>query len=257
MKIKIGSKKIKRKFIYGNFSVNKKSETVVIFLSGLSGNDAIPLVKSASLEFFEHGFSTMNFNFCNDDIAKNHRTNSPEIGDMSLITYVADLKNVIDTFCRKYSKIVLVGHSFGAIVSILFLSNCKKYTKKIKLVLWDPSILPWRKELLEKIFVFNPAKNLYFEKNTKNPLIINKTFYRELMKTKDTTKVLGSLKNEVCIIGAGSASQNENKRYFAEVKNKRLSTLSIIKGAGHLFGGKRVQKIMFSKTLNFLGAESA
>lgn len=143
MEIKIKSKKLPGKFIYGDLLENKKTTTLVVLLSGLSGNDARSLTQNASAMFFKNGFSTFRFNFCNDDKVENRKMNALEIEQMSFAVYVAELKNIIDAIGKKYSTIVLVGHSFGAPVSVVFLSKHPKYVTKIKIVLWDPSLLPW------------------------------------------------------------------------------------------------------------------
>ena len=210
MKIKIKSKTIKNKFIYGDLLENKKTTTLAVFLSGFSGSKELPLFKSASLEFFKNGFSTLKFNFCNDDADKHPKTNALKIENMSFSVYTAELKNIIDSFGNKYSKIVLVGHSFRAVVSILFLSKYKKYAKKTELVLWDPTLLPWKKEWMREDFVYNQNKKLYQGKIGKET--INKRFYRECIITKDTAETLRLLNQKVCVIAAKGSADSDSKK---------------------------------------------
>lgn len=255
MEVKIKSKKLRGRFIYGDLLENKKTTTLAVLLSGLSGNDARPLTKNASTMLFRNGFSTLRVNFCNEDKPKNRKINALEIEQMSLAVYVAELKNIINSVGKKYSTIVLVGHSFGAPVLIAFLAKYPKYVSKIKLVLWDPSLLPWGKEMMDEVFAFDSIKKLYYQKGTRNSLIINKTFYKELAGTKNTAEILRGLNSRTCIITAEKGAKEDADKYFSKIRDKKSSTFSVIKGASHLFNGKRIQKELFEKTLGFLSTE--
>jgi len=76
MKIKILSKKLKGKFIYGDSVENKKADTIIVLMSGFSGSKDLPLFKTVSSEFFKKGFSTLRFNFCNDIDDKYKKTDA-------------------------------------------------------------------------------------------------------------------------------------------------------------------------------------
>lgn len=250
MKIKIKSKKLKRKFIYGDFFENKNATTLVVFLSGFSGGMGFSLFKNASVDFFKSGFSTMELNFCNDINDKHQKIDSPKLEDMNFSIYSAELKNVIDSLCKKYSKIVLIGHSFGAVISILFLSKYKKYAKNTELILWDPSLLPWKKEWMEQDFMFDAKKRLYVGKNGRE--VMNKLFYKECINIKNTANILQSLKKKVCIITAKNGAHKDAEKYFSKIRRIRNSKLIIIKNTGHLFTEKHAQKKLFKKTIDFL-----
>ena len=168
---------------------------------------------------------------------------------MSMSIYVAELKNVIDRFGQKYSQIALVGHSLGAIISILFLSKYKKYGKNIDLILWDQSLLPWKKKDADKIFTFNPQRKLYRAKHAE--FAINKTLYRELASVK-SIDVFRSLDKRACIIAAENSGGKDAKKYFSASKNKANSRLYIIKNTSHLFNGRQAQKELFAKTINYI-----
>ncbi|MBI5817155.1 MAG: hypothetical protein HZB09_01890 [Candidatus Yonathbacteria bacterium] len=250
MKIKIKSKKLKGKFIYGNSTENKKTATLVVFMSGLSGGMGFPLFKNASVKFLKNGFSAVEFNFCNDSSNKRQKINAPTLEQMSFSVYTAELKNILDSYGKKYSKIVLIGHSFGAIISILFLSKYKKYVKNTELVLWDPSLLPWKKEWMEQDFVFDAKKRLYIGKNGKE--VMNKLFYKECINIKNTANILQSLNKKVCIATAENGAHKDAKKYFLKIHNKKSSRFIIIKKTGHLFTEKIAQKELFKETIDFL-----
>lgn len=250
MKFKIKSKKFKDKFIHGDFLENKSATELVIFLGGFSGGARSPLFKNTSVIFAKNGFSVVGFNFCNDCDSKHCKVNNLRPEDMSFSVYLEELKNIVDSFGKKYSKIVFVGHSFGAIILILFLSKYKKYTKNTELVLWDPSLLPWKREWMEMDFVFDIKKKLYFGKNGKE--VMNKEFYKECISIKNTADTLQALKKKVCIVAAKNGAHKEARKYFLKIHRKKYSMFFVIKGAGHMFAEKHAQKELLNKTISFL-----
>ena len=145
---------------------------------------------------------------------------------------------------------VIVGHSFGAVVSILFLDKYKKYRKTTELVLWDPTLLPWKKKAMEMGFLFNPKRGLYYGRNTKE--IMNETFYKECTSIKNTAITLRALNKSVCIIAAEHGGGQDARKYFLKIKNRRNSKLFIIKNTGHCFESKKAQKELFDRTIKFL-----
>lgn len=251
MELKIKSKKFKAKYLYGDLVEHKKATSLVVFLSGFSGSRELPLFEHVSVEFVKNGFSTLRLNFCGDEDDKRKYPNVLELSEMSFSVYITELKNVLDLVGKKYSGIVLVGHSFGAPISIIFLDKYRKYASKTQLVIWDPTLLPWKKEWMEEDYVFDKDKRLYVSKHN-NIEAINKVFYKECICIKSTTEVLRSLKREVCIIAAEKGAHKDAKKYFLKLRNKKSSILWVIKNANHLFDGKRVQKELFEKTLEFL-----
>lgn len=256
MKIKIKSKKIEGKFLHCDFLENKNAEKIVVLLSGLSGSKNLPLFGTASSAFFKNGFSTLRINFCNDPDNKHQIIDTPDIRDANFAFYSAELKNILEFFKKKYTNIVIIGHSFGAPVAVMFLSTYKSYATRVQLILWDPSLLPFDKKAMDSAFVFDLAQKLYREKEAKLPYIFNKKFYKELSEDIHTGEVLRNLNKEVCIIGAMKGAGQDAKKYFSKLKNKKISKLILISSANHMFDGRRVQKELLKKTFEFLGTES-
>jgi dienelactone hydrolase len=254
MELKIRSKKLKGKYIYADIVEHKDATTLVVFLSGFSGSKELPLFKNASDEFAKNGFSTLRINFCGDEDDKHQNADAPEILEMSFSVYITELKNVLDLVGKKYFTIVLVGHSFGAPISVMFLNKYKKYALKTTLIIWDPTLLPWKKEWMEEDYSLDSLKKLYIEKDSKNPETINETFYQEFINMKNTAKIFGALNQKTCIIGAEKGIIKNTEEYFSKLTKcaRKSSKLLFIKGANHLFDGKRVQKELFEKTLGFL-----
>lgn len=246
MKIKIKSKIKKGKYIHGILLKNRKSKTLVIFMSGFSGGRDSKLFKNASNVFLKKDFDTLQFNF----FQEKGRGNALRPEELSFSFYVSELKNIIDYFKKEYLEIILVGHSFGTIISILFLTEYNKYTKNIKLVFWEPTLLPWKEQYMKEDFIFNTKTKIYYGKNTSE--IMNKTFYQECVNTKSTDIMFGLLGKDALIIAAKNSAGADAKKYFLKIKDKNKSRLFILNNTNHFFDGKKSQKELFSETINYL-----
>ncbi len=220
----------------------------MIFLSGFSGSSQLPLFAQASREFSKNNFGTLRLNFCSDPDDSATQRNTLKLEDMTFSLYITELKNIINQLPRKYSKIVFIGHSFGAIISILFLNKYKGFLKNSQLILWEPSLLPWKIEWMEQDFLYNSKKALYIDKN--NGDRINKTFYKELV-TIDSVIIFQLLGQKTYIIAAKGSADKDAKKYIS--KNTQGSKAFIIKNTDHCFKGKDAKKELFLKTTKFLG----
>ncbi len=253
MKVKIKSKKIKNRFIYGELLENKKSNFLAIFLSGFSGSKELPLFKQSSRFFFKKGYSVLRFNFCNDSDDKKQMTSAIKLEEMNFSIYTEELKNILDTLGKNYSHFLMVGHSFGAAIFVTFLSKYKKYRKNSELVLWDPSLLPWKRKWMEEDFSFDKNKNLYRSKRSKE--FMNKTFYNECINIKNTVGIFRALNKESLIVAATKIGKKNAGKYLQKQHNKKGSKMIIIDGASHSFGEKRHQIKLFNETFEFLTRE--
>ena len=247
MEIKIESKKIPDRFLYGKFFTKKSNSILTIFLSGLSGGRDLPLFVNATEIFMKSGFDVLRLNFCNEDI---QQRNALDIKDLDLSFYSIELRNVIEKLPKKYPHVVFVGHSFGAIISILFLLNNKKYLKNAELVLWDQSRLPWSKKAMNKVFAIDGEKTF---KNQGDKIAINEKFYKELCDV-DSVGMFRSLHKNACIITAEGGTDTDAKKYYRATPDKAKSKWHILKKTNHLFSGKKAQKELFEKTLKFIKA---
>jgi len=205
----------------------------------------LPLFINATEIFRKSGFDTLRINLCNEDIQKR---NALDIKDLDLSFYSSELKNVIEKLPKKYLEFIFVGHSFGAIMSILFLFNNKKYLKNTKLVLWDQSRLPWSKKAMDKIFAIDSEKTL---KNQGNKIAINGKFYKELGSV-DSVGIFHSLHKNACIVTAEGSTDTDAKKYYRATPDKAKSKYYVLKKTNHLFSGKKAQKELFEKTLKFI-----
>ncbi len=237
MKIKIELKNKKSKYIYGDMLKNKKAKTLVLFMSGFSGGRNSKLFVNASNVFLKNGFDTLRFNFFQEKGTNN--TLRPE--EISFSVYASELANIINHFEKRYSRIILVGHSFGTIISILFLNKYRKYIKKIGLVFWEPTLLPWKEKFMKEDFIFDIKKKIYYGKNTKE--IMNEIFYQECITT-NISKIFHSLNKNTCVFAAKNSADKDATKFSSKP--------IIIKNTNHFFDGKNAQKELFDKTIKFL-----
>lgn len=246
IKMDIKIKTNKNKYIYGNIAKGKNSKTLVVFMSGFSGSADFNLFKKASESFLRKGFDSLRFDF----FSKHTKAFKPQ--DMSFDLYVSELRNIVDHLKKDYSKTVLIGHSFGTIISILFLNKYRKYSKNTGLIFWEPTLLPWKEKYMKEDFVFDKDKKLYMSKNSDE--IMNEKFYQECIKTKGTDTIFGALNTSTLIIAARDSADKDAKKYFSKIKDKQNSKLYILDNTNHFFDGIETQKELFKKTISYLGA---
>jgi len=246
MKLKIKSAFFRDKYIYTDLLENSNSKALIIFMSGFSGSMNLPLFKKAESYFYEAGYSTLRINFCHESEDGKKLPDSLDQEQMSLSVYASELKGVINNLIS-YKNIVLIGHSFGAVISLYFLSKFEKYSKKIKLAMWDQSLLPWSIKDMEKIFTYDDQEKLYKTKD--NDLSINSDFYNDFLKT-DSIDIFKNISVDYCLIAAKGSGDKDAKKYF---EARKLGTeLHIIPGTGHMFGNKKAQRELFDRTLAFI-----
>jgi len=242
MKIKIESKTKKGKFISGYYLKGSQAGRVLVLMSGFDGGMDSSLIANSALSFNSFKNNTFRFNFCD-------KNKGLRLSDLTFSNYILELKNIIDYFYKKHEKIILIGHSFGAVLAIMFLNKYKSYSRKIDLILWEPTMLPWKRRWMEEDYIFDSKTNLYYNKYQKE--IINKKLYEECVKI-DTKKLISSINLPVCIIVAKGSADTDAKKYFLKLKNKKKNQLIIINNTDHSFSDKKSQKILFNSTQDFL-----
>ena len=166
--------------------------------------------------------------------------------------YLTGLKETMDFFRKKYPTTILIGHSFGAVISILFLEKYPKYALNTKLILWDPSILSQIAPWIKGYFRFDSHTKKYYGKGGGKKIAININFYNDLLSAKDSPDIFQSLKHKACIIGAEKGAKENAKEYFKVLRDKKGFRFHTIRATGHLFGTKKAQKELFDTTREFI-----
>lgn len=235
--MKIKSVLKNNKYIYTNLIKCKSDERIIIFLSGFSGSTELPLFKKVAARFLSREFSILRVNFCNDEDDTVKRNDALNTKDLSFFLYEQELENIIKRL--KYKKIVIVGHSFGAIIGMLFLKKYPKYKKITQLVFWDPTLLPWEEKYLPK-------------KITK---IFSKEFISDLTKT-DSSAIFKKINKKTCIISAKNSADTDSKKYAKGIPANISPDLFVIKNTNHFFSSKKAQEQLVEITTDYLNGNN-
>ncbi len=246
MKLKV--KLNKDKFVYTEFEDNS-SETLVVLMSGFSGGLYLPLFIQATKFFSKVGLDVLRVNFCIDEDDEIKPEDAFSVENMSFSFYQTTLKNVLDRLSGKYSKIILVGHSFGAIISISFLEKYQEYRNRCEIVFWDQSHLPWDKKEMANDFMFDDNKKLFIEKETN--LALDCEFYNELTSF-NSLETFASLGKNACIIAAENSANIDAQKYWDDISDKKTSVFKVIKNTNHFFEGSKSQQELFDITLDYV-----
>jgi len=233
--------KIKTKdnhIIYGILNAAKKTKNLVIFVHGLTGHPNEHLFYNAVPFFNIKNYTTFRVALYSSE--KKART----LTDCTLTTHTEDLNCVLNYFKKKYSKIFLVGHSFGG-PTILHAT----LTAVSGIVLWDPSINIGRKSFLSEFSYLPKIKKYVVNWGTQH--IIGTKMYEEFSYKGKYKNLARNFKTPLNIILAGNGILK--KDWKKEITYFSCPTeLVLIKGATHCFDEEGVEKKLFSETLRWI-----
>ncbi len=222
--------------IYGTLDSKQNSDTLLIFVHGLSGHKDEHHYFNAVPYFTEKNFDTFRFNFYTRE------PHSRLLSESSLTTHSDDLKLVINNFKEKYKNIILIGHSFGALIIInTDLSDISK------IVLWDPT--GELNKIKEKNASFNSDLNKYIL-HWGMDILINKELADD-WQSVDLSKSMKNLKTPCKFIFAGNSSKHKAwEPFLKKIKVKNESV--IINGATHGFIEEGVEQKLFEETFDWV-----
>ena len=220
--------------IYGTLNSKTKSNTLLIFAHGLSGNQYEHYYFNGAKFFAKEGFDTFRFDFYA------RKNNARPLIKSTIATHVKDLESVISNFKNKYQNIVLIGHSIGALV--ILKSNLSNINK---IILWDPT--NGMKNIKEKNCSFNKKLDKYVL-HWGLDIIISKEFIEE-WKNTNIEKLIKNIEIPCKFIFAGNSSKHEIWKPFL-IKTKHKA--SIVKGATHCFYEEGTLEKLFQETLSWL-----
>ncbi|OHA79940.1 MAG: hypothetical protein A2747_01830 [Candidatus Yonathbacteria bacterium RIFCSPHIGHO2_01_FULL_44_41] len=244
---------LKNKFVYFDLYEKKGSDVLLVIMSGISGGKDSFLVKMGTQFFKKNDFDILRINFCNDDIF--NKSDCFKMGDLSVDLYLKSLYQCIQSSNKKYREVVIIGHSFSAVISILFYKKYSKLIKFKKLILWDPSVPSQIVDSIKSNFIFDEAKNVYKTKDTKYKFLISfsRKFLNDLEKYDDIDRILKTLTVDKLYIGAEKGARDNTRYYFDNSTEKKR--LKIIKNTGHMFGTSAAKKELFTSTLKFISQQ--
>ncbi len=229
LKIRTSDKHI----IYGQLAMTtKKSDKLVIFCHGFTGNSNEHIFFNGARYFNKAGFDAFRFDFYNDQSGARH------FEDTSLTQHGADITTVINYFKNKYKKIYVIGHSFGG-TSLLFADT--KHASG--LVFWGASFIVPADE--KKEFDFKKKYNAYTYDVGMN-VIVGKKFLEELFVVDNCDELIKKITKPVLFVGAGKDSTSHDKYYKFANHPKAVVR---IKEADHCFNTFASEEKLFAETL--------
>src|SRR3989344_4946293 len=223
--------------IYGILNSRKKSNKLIIFVHGLTGNKNEHIFFNGSKFFAENGFDTFRFDLYT------WKDKGRKLSECTLKIHTIDTNTVVKHFKKKYRKIFLVGHSYGGLT--ILQSDVSGVSG---LVLWDSASLTNVSWISEKNY--NKHLDAYIMK-WGNEFVIGKEMFEETRKFPKPGELMKRINVPIKIICAGKASLvDDGKLFFKYAKNPK--EFSIIKGAGHTFSEEGSEEELFAETLKFV-----
>ncbi|MCK5630175.1 MAG: hypothetical protein KAI26_06140 [Nanoarchaeota archaeon] len=222
--------------IYGTLNSEQKSQTLLIFVHGLTGTQDEHHYFNAVPFFTKRNFDTFRF----DLYSKN--PNARRLIECSITTHSEDLKLIIDFFKNRYENLILISHSLGALV---ILSTDLSDISKI--VLWDPTA--GFNDIKEKGGVYNPELDKYIL-NWRMDIIIRKQMVEE-WKSLTPDRLVNRITVPCKFIFAGNYNKYQLwKPFLDKIKVKNESV--IVEGATHGFIEEGTEQKLFNETLTWI-----
>lgn len=222
--------------IYGTWNYLQKSATLLIFVHGLSGNQYEHHYFNAVPFFTSEGFDTFRFDFYS------RKPDARILSESSVTSHVQDLELIIDHFKDKYDKLILIGHSLGALTILKTdLSNISK------IVIWDPTM--GYKKLEDKNASFNDKLDKYILRWGME-IIVSKQLMEEWKEASNPQKLVENINKPCKFIFAefGSFEHWKPSLNLINVKNESV----VIKGATHCYYEEGTEQKLFDETLKWI-----
>jgi uncharacterized protein len=229
----------KKQTLRGFVHVPKKYDTAIVFLHGFPGHCGGSTTINASTAVEKMGYLVLRFDFSGTD------TSDGKFEDKLMSQEVKDVKYAIDFLCKNYDfeKLVLVGHSTGAIDAALYAHTDKRVDKLILLggvchldvaVNYDFTARNIRDFWTKGYITYKnrePGKKWWCQNKR-----LKKEFYDEFF-TLDIPKAIKKWKKPLLIVHGEKdeaiPAEKDPKELFALAN--RPKKLVIIKGADHRF----------------------
>lgn len=222
--------------IYGTLDSKEKSDSLLIFVHGLSGSKDEHHYFNAVPFFTERGFDTFRFNLYS------RKSKARPLSISSISTHTKDLNSVIKNFKEKYSNIYLIGHSVGCLA--IMKANLQNVNS---IVLWDSASSI--KNIEEKKGAFIPELNKYIL-HWGMDIIVSKEMIEE-WKSIDNAKLIEKINIPCHFIFAGNYNKHETWLPIIKSSNKDFKSI-IIDGATHGFIEEGIETKLFEETYNLI-----
>jgi esterase/lipase len=223
-------------FVYGTLR-GPLSNPLIIFAHGFTGGKDEHIFFNGARFFGKNNISSFRFNFYGE------QEDSRQLNDCDIANHISDLETVISYFKKKCSEIIVVGHSFGGLITLL-----SKKQEFGKAVLWEPADNP--KKWLVKDAKYVKELGLYYFDDWGVAYTIGKSMYQQCINL-DTEGISSKFRKPLKIISAGNGILKDAAKKYLEQANQPKE-LTIIEGAGHNFNEDGVEEKLFEETLKFI-----
>lgn len=221
-------------------TAKKKSDTVVVFVHGLTGSPNEHLYFNAAKLFPKKGIDTFRFSLY--EYGKKNRN----LVDCGISTHGQDIDRVVKYLRPKYKTIAIVGHSLGS-PSILS-SNIDAVDI---VILWEPSHMTPDRAKRIKTTKLNGQK--VFTREGAFDYFMSEKMIRE-WKEFDGTKelpIIASINKPLLIIGAQKSSLVAGgKKYFKVAQEPKK--LVVVDKATHCFDEEGTEEEVLNATLSWV-----
>lgn len=219
--------------IHGTLDGTAKTDKLLIFAHGLTGNQYEHQYYNAPAFFNPKGYDTFRFDFYS--LLKQGR----QISEHSVAIHVQDLETVINHFQNDYKKLYLIGHSFGCFVIM------NSDTSGIqRIIYWDPT--KGMQNLQEKNATYDEHSKLY-TLHWGLEIQLSQQMIDDWKKAADIESLTSKLTPNSYFIFAGNSNLRIAWQPFLE--NFPVET---IPGATHRFVEEGTLEKLYQQTLKFL-----
>jgi esterase/lipase len=228
------------KDIYGTFSsAQKKSDSLIIFVHGFTGNKDEHIFFNGAKFLTEKGFNTYRFNLYSGD-GKNIR----HFHDTKISLHGKDITTVAKYFRKSYERIYVVGHSYGG-TSLLFVDQ----SVVDGFIFWDASYIDPKKDGTENM-KYNKDFGMYIL-DCGIEILVGKEFVEELRNFPNCAELIKKINIPVLFVTAGNRGNSKAGVKYFEFANNPKKLVNIEK-ADHNFNNWDDEKRLLEVTYNWL-----
>ena len=198
-----------------------QSKGLILFVHGLTSSQDEPIFREAERFFNEKQYSTFRFSFYGDLEGERKLT------DITLHDHITDVNNIIHFLSLQgFSKIFLVGHSYGGIVNLYVNHDMIAW-----ILMWDSSL--WGEGLLNDVYLDQQGK-YYIDRWNGYRFYINENFYKDFQISSEVyLKKIKGISLPIKIMAAEYGLVQAAKKYYESAQDPK--ELSLVTWADHRF----------------------
>jgi pimeloyl-ACP methyl ester carboxylesterase len=224
--------------IYGVLNSEIKSDRLLIFVHGLTGEKENHLYYNGARFFPALGIDTVRF-----DLFSNHKRGR-SLTHCAISTFADDLTRVIQNFHNDYAEIHIVGHSIGGCAAMN--ADLSQVTS---LVLWDCSLYVQGQD--DSHFAYSEYFDCYIA-HLKIEYFLSRQLINE--RRQQNEQVVAKVTRPIKLIFAGNSKVHQS--WATALSSITVNhAVTSIEGASHGFNEYGVDKPLFEETLQWVQLE--